>query len=131
MPRRIEDIKIPDNISRWANGKNGVNIAVNYNFVDGCNGYAHMLFRSVVISQITRHCNRCGYDPLWHPDDSKSKCLRHTYSTWRYDPVFSWTDNQNNLSLEECFDYWLSLQPKENEWNKPAVDMDFGQFGWR
>mgnify|MGYP006988923739 CR=1 FL=1 len=131
MRRRIEDIQIPDNVDRWANEHNGVNIAVNYNFVDGESGYAHMLFRSVVISQITRHCNRCGYDPLWNPDDSNSKCLRHTYSTWRYDDVFAWTDNANPLSLEECFDLWLSQQPTEHEWDKPAKEMTFGQFGWR
>ena len=129
--RRINDIQIPGCIDKWANEHNGVNIAVNYNFVDGCNGYAHMVFRSVVISQITRHCNRCGYDPLWNPDDGKSKCLRHTYSSWRYDPVFNWTDNQNPLTLEECFNAWLQVQPKENEINKPTQEMSFGQFGWR
>ena len=77
----------------------------------------------------TRTCNRCGYDPLWKPNDDDSKCLRHTYNSWRYDEVFVWSPTDNNLSLEEAFDVWLHSQP--TSWDQPVNKMIFGQIGWK
>lgn len=77
----------------------------------------------------TRTGNRCGYDPLWKPIDDDSKCLRHTYNSWRYDEVFIWSPTGNNISLEKAFDIWLHSLP--TSWDQPVKQMTFGQIGWK
>lgn len=118
------NFEMPQNIERYLKEHDGVNVAVNFNSASADYGYAHILHKSVVMSKLTRTCNRCGYDPLWKPDDSESKCLRHTYGASRYDPVFSYSYTKNPLSLEECFDIWLDRQGEVCEY------IGFGKFGW-
>ncbi|MBQ4361263.1 MAG: hypothetical protein II767_13520 [Proteobacteria bacterium] len=122
-----QHIDIPDNIAEYISKTNGANVAWNINsaFADG--EYAHMFWISVVVSRLTRTCNRCGYDPLWQPNDDGSKCQRHTYNSPRYDDVFVWSPEDNNLSLEEAFNVWLTSQP--DRWDMPTkfmalVDLD-------
>ena len=91
--------------------------------------YSDMTWYSVILSRLTRTCNRCGYDPLWKPNDDDSKCLRHTYNNWRYDEVFVWSPIDNNQSLEEAFDVWLQSQP--TSWDLPVKKMSFGRIGWK
>lgn len=124
-----QDIHIPDNIAKWIKEHDGVNLSINFNSASADHGYAHMIWHNVVISMIDRHCNRCGYDILFNPDDSESRCLRHTYSPWKYEDVFVWSEFQNPLSLEESFTIWL-----ENQTDKafqPVKRMTFGQLGFR
>ena len=127
--RIIQHIDIPDNIAEYIEDRDGINLSININNADGNCGYAHMTWHSVVLSKLTRTCNRCGYDPLWKPNDDDSKCIRHTYYSWRDDEVFEWRPTGNNLSLEEAFDVWLQSQP--TSWDQQVKPMTFGQIGWK
>ena len=125
-PRIIRQIDIPDNVAEYIEAHDGINLNVNINNSDGDYGYAHMTWYSVSISRITRTCQRCGYDPLWKPNDDDSKCLRHRYGSWRYDRVFVWSPYNNELGLEDAFNVWL-----ESQSNAEAVKyMKFGQIGF-
>lgn len=120
-----QDIHIPDNIAEFLAIHNGVNLSINFNSVTADSGYAHMMFHTVIISMITRTCNRCGYDQLWRPDDSDSHCSRHTYNAWHYDNVFVWSDFRNDKSLEDAFEDWKASQhPCE-----PVTFKSYGQIG--
>lgn len=126
--RIIQHIDIPDNIAEYIETRDGVNLNININNADGDYGYAHMTWYSVVLSRLTRTCNRCGYDPLWKLNDN-SKCIRHTYNSWRYDEVFIWSPTNNELSLEEAFNVWKKSQPTSIY--EPVNRMTFGQIGWK
>ena len=111
----IQHIDIPKNISEFLNAYDGCNLSINLNNADRLNGYGHIMLCSVHLSMITRTCNRCGYDPLWHPD--RDECNRHTYEDFRYDEVFFWRtvvkeDSIDTSSLERAFDIWLKANPK-------------------
>ncbi len=111
-------VSMLNNIAEFMKEHDGCNISINFNNADGLNGYGHIMWCSVHISMVTRTCQRCGYDPLWHPDEEQSKCLRHTYDSWRYDDVFIWRSmlkegHINISSLERAFDIWLKAQPKQ------------------
>ena len=125
----IRHVDIPDNIAEYIEAHDGINMSININNADGDYSYAHMTGYSVILSRLTRTCNRCGYDPLWKPNDDDSKCLRHTYNSWRYDEVFVWSPTDNHLTLEEAFDIWLQSQP--TSMNQPVKKMTFGQIGWK
>lgn len=125
----IRHVDIPDNIAEYIEAHDGINMSININNADGDYGYAHMTWYSVILSRLTRTCNRCGYDPLWKPNDDDSKCLRHTYNSWQYDEVFVWSPTDNHLTLEEAFDIWLQSQP--TSMNQPVKKMTFGQIGWK
>ena len=125
----IRHIDIPDNVAGYIEAHDGINLSININNADGDYDYAHMTWYSVILSRLTRTCDRCGYDPLWKPDDDDSKCLRHTYNNWRYDEVFVWSPTDNYLSLEEAFYVWLQSQP--TSWNQPVKKMSFGRIGWK
>ena len=124
----IRHIDIPENIAEYIDRHDGVNLSFHINQADADSGYCHRTFYSVYIKRLTRTCNNCGYDPLWKPDDDESKCLRHTYNSWRYDTVFIWRPDGNHLSLEEAFDIWLKEQP--TAWNQPVKKMIFGEVKW-
>lgn len=121
--------EIPDNIAKWLTEHNGANFSININSADQMNGYAHIIFYSVIISMLTRTCHNCGYDPIWRPDDEDSKCQRHSYNNWRYDVVFAYSPRGTKLTLEKAFDKWLDLQPKEYAYDKPMVKMEYGKIG--
>ena len=121
----MKTIDIPENILNFLGSHDGVNLAINYNSASADYGYAHIMHRNVVISILTRTCQRCGYDPLWKPNDDDSKCRRHTYSNFRYDEVFAW-DSRYTLSLEKCFEEWQNQQ-KPYSAVKP---MTFGKLSW-
>lgn len=129
----FNEIKLPQNILDFIRRFDGVNVSINYNSASANHGYAHCLFISVSISMLTRTCHRCGYDSLHNPDDTESKCGRHTYNSWRYDVVFSWTQNENNKTLEECFNEWFAVNHDRFKQEKcvPIKIMDFGYRGWR
>lgn len=119
---------IPNSIAEYLNVNDGVNLSININHADGLNGYGHIMLCSVSLSRITRTCNRCGYDPLWHSD--KDKCIRHTYNNWRYDDVFVWKSmiKEGHIdisSLEKAFNTWLEAQP--TQYNQPAKLMIFDE----
>lgn len=124
IPNKIE---IPNNIVQYIYRNDGVNLSVNINSAATISGYGRMIFCTYVLSKITRTCHRCGYDPLWNPDDTESKCIRHTYDGYRYDEVFAYSPDDEGRSLEECFEEWLS---KNNNPNKPAERMIFGRTGF-
>ena len=119
---------LPLNVLRYVEENDGTSIAININSASADYGYAHVIHKSVVISRLTRTCHHCGYDPLWKPDDSESKCRRHIYSTFRYDTVFTWTPNQCDLSLKDAFDQFLKAQPQK--YGSPCIRKDFGKIGW-
>lgn len=118
---------IPENILKFISEHNGVNLAININRADCDDGYAHIIHHSIVISQLTRTCHHCGYDQLWAPDDTNSRCQRHQYGSWRYDVVFMWTKEGNWRTLEECFEEWLELN---RDTYKPCIKKEYGRFGW-
>ena len=130
MAKIIQHIDIPDNIAKYIAEHNGVNLNINVSSTDADYGYAHIIWYTVTLSKLTRTCHRCGYDPVWNPDDSNSKCLRHTYNNWRYDAVFTWGHmGSPSISLEEAFDVWLRSQPASE--HQPTKEMTFGQIGFR
>lgn len=130
MAKIIQHIDIPDNIAKYIAEHNGVNLNINVNSTDADYEYAHIIWYTVTLSKLTRTCHRCGYDPVWNPDDSNSKCLRHTYNNWRYDTVFAWGHMGNSsLSLEEAFNAWLRSQPASEY--QPTKKMIFGQVGFK
>ena len=112
---RLRNFSIPDNIVKFLKERNGVNLQINYNSISADMGYVHQLSHTVRLLMLTRTCSRCGYDPVWKPDDSESKCIRHTYGSWRYDRVFAWEENSEGLSLEECFEAWEAMQSKRED----------------
>lgn len=124
-----QDIHIPDNIAKYLDEHDGVNFSYSINRADGDYGYAHMTWYTAVLSILTRTCIHCGYDHLWHPNDDDSKCKRHTYGTWRYDPVFAWSKNDSKLTLEEAFEVWESNQMRP--WGEPVRKMVFGRTSWK
>ena len=121
-------IEIPKNIQRYIKENDGVNLAININSAAGDYGYAHVIWITYVISKLTRTCNRCGYDVIWNPDDSESKCQRHTYDAYRYDDVFIYSEKDNDKSLEEAFEEWESQN--RNPY-KPIKRMTFGRVSWK
>lgn len=122
------NFSLPENIASWLVRNDGVNVSINLNNASADYGYGHMIWYTVVISMLTRTCHRCGYDRLWNPDDSESKCIRHSYNSERYDEVFAWSAFGNPLSLDEAFDIW---QKEQGEYGyKPIVKKMFGRFGW-
>ena len=123
----IQHMDIPQNIYEFISSHNGCNLSININSTDAINGYGHIMWYSVHISMLTRTCNRCGYDPLWRPNDEQSKCIRHTYDNWRYDDVFVWKTMMGGYmdtqKLEGDFDTWLKAQPTQH--SQPAKRMFF------
>ena len=120
---------LPKNMIDYIRQHNAVNLQINFNHADADYGYGHMIYISVILSHLTRTCNRCGYDEIWNPDDSESKCLRHTYDKPHYDSVFIWNSYKNPWSLRAAFENWLNLQPPENCSEKPMVFKVYGKFG--
>ena len=119
---------IPNDIFEFLRRHDGCNLSINFNNASTVSGYGHIVWCSVQLSMITRTCCRCGYDPLWHPDDTESKCIHHTYDNQRYDDVFIWKamlkEGRINISsLEKAFNTWLKAQPTQN--NQPAKLMIF------
>lgn len=127
------DFSMPENMKKWIRCHDGVNLSVNWNAASADCGYAHHLFKSVVLSMLTRTCHRCGFDEVWNPDDSQSKCQRHSYNAWRYDEVFVWADEDNNISLDEAFERWKEANPRESAADclKPVKFMSFGQLNFK
>lgn len=79
------------------------------------NGYGIRVERRIVLKRPYCRCNRCGYHSLWNPDDSESKCLRHTYEKG-WDTVFCYDPDRSHMELKDAFVDWLTKQPKrENE----------------
>ena len=91
------------NIAGYVEAHDGINLCINTNNADGDDGYAHMTWYSMVLSRLTRTCNRCGYDPPWILNDER-KCLRHTCDNWRYDDVFVWSPTDKYIGLEEAYE---------------------------
>lgn len=120
-------VDIPENICSWLRRQDGANVSVIFNSSSANCGYGHRILKYVAISRLTRTCVRCGYDPLWNPDDSESKCVRHTYNPWRYDDVFVWEDGTNANPLEADFSRWMDAQPERSD--KPVVTMICGNLG--
>ena len=113
-------VNAPRNIVRYMQ-KWHCNLQININTVDVENGYGRRIIQNVRIMRPYCKCNRCGYHSLWKPDDSKSKCFRHTYEKG-YDTVFTYTidaGEKKAVSLESAFDEYLRLNP--NEENGVAV----------
>lgn len=124
----IQHIDIPDNIADYVERYNGVALNITLNNASADHGYAHVMWYIVRLSMLTRTCHRCGYDVIWNPDDTDSKCQRHSYDSWRYDDVFVWSAWGSQLSLEEAFDDWLSSQ-SDKYWD-PVVQKLYGKIGW-
>lgn len=124
----IQHIDIPDNIANYISQHNGSAINITISNASANHGYAHIMWYVVRVSILTRTCHRCGYDVIWNPDDSESKCQRHSYDAWRYDDVFIWSDQFPHLSLEEAFDDWLSAQP--TGYMLPMKRKVYGKIGW-
>lgn len=107
---------VPSNILRYMQYWH-CNLQVNIGTTDVENGYGRRIVQNVRIMRPFCKCNRCGYHSLWNPDDSKSKCFRHTYEKG-YDTVFSYTINAGETkkkTLEQAFDSYLAMNPKEKE----------------
>lgn len=130
MESRIELFHIPQNIAKYIADHDGSVIELSICHADADDGYAHVLWPAVSVKRLTRTCIHCGYDPIWSPDDSNSRCRRHAYNSWRYDTVFSWSGpNKTDQDLASAFDTWQQAQPS-NGYVNPVKYMRFGQFDW-
>ena len=121
-------ITIPPKIEKYIEEHDGVALVISINSASADAGYAHLIHTAIELKELTRTCHRCGYDPCWNPDDSESKCARHTYGAERYDTVFSYSPTKNDRSLAECFDEWLSLQDKTGYGKR--ILKSYGKYGW-
>lgn len=103
---------LPDNIAQYFNDHFcAIEISVCHTDVE-C-GYGSRISKAFKILRPFCKCNRCSFHSLWNPDDSDSKCLRHTY-TKGWDVVFSYTldTGEHKMSLDAAFDEFLKLQPR-------------------
>ena len=115
---------LPDNIARYfAEHHATIDISVCHTDVE-C-GYGDRITKSFRVLLPFCKCQRCGYHSLWNPDDSGSKCLRHTY-TQGWDVVFSYTldTGEKKLSLQNAFDEFLSLQ-SDGSARLPVVQINY------
>ena len=103
---------LPDNIAQYFNEKH-CTIEISVCHTDVENGYGCRITQCFRILRPYCRCNRCGYHSLWNPDDSNSKCLRHTYEKG-WDTVFLYTlgAGEVKMPLEVAFEEFLSKQPK-------------------
>ena len=130
MEKMPESFVIPGNIRSYVESIDGAALVISFCETSGLNGYGSMMMPCVEVKRLTRTCHRCGYDPLWKPNDDDSHCGHHSYDGWRYDTVFAWTDIRNSVSLEEAFERFLQAQPPENRYDLPVVSMFSGRFKW-
>ena len=119
-------MNIPKNISEFLNAHDGSKLSINLNSAKYLNYDGHIMLCSFHLSIITRTCNRCGHDLLWHPE--RDECNRHTYGNFHYDDVFIWKaivkdDRIDTSSLERAFDIWLKANPAP--YIQPAKLMTF------
>lgn len=107
---------IPDNLAEYMM-HHYCNLQANIGITDVEQGYGVRIEKRIRLMLPFKKCNRCGYHSLWNPDDSKSKCLRHTYTNG-WDTVFSYNPDCG-VSLEEAFSEFISLQSADE--SKPVV----------
>lgn len=116
---------LPDNISQYFNEYHAtIDISICHTDVE--QGYGTRITKRFRVLRPFCKCLRCGYHSLWNPDDSGSKCLRHTYSKG-WDTVFSYTldAGEQKVSLQDAFDDFLRHQPDEEAWALPVVRIDY------
>lgn len=106
-------ITIPKNLAEYIDRHDGACVVVAFNNASAQYGYAHLMHTTVKLELLTRTCNNCGYDEIWHPELWESKCLRHSYGNYRYDTVFAWRAERSDVTLERAFDIWVENQPKQ------------------
>lgn len=109
-------VDIPDNLAEYMMRYHS-NLQANVCVTDVENGYGVRVTKSIRLMRPFCKCNRCGYHSLWNPDDSDSKCLRHTY-TKGWDTVFSWNPD-SGVSIEDAFSEYLELQSTDE--SKPVI----------
>ena len=105
---------LPDNIAKYFNDHYcTIEISVCHTDVE-C-GYGSRISKVFKILLPFCKCNRCNYNSLWNPDDSDSKCLRHTY-TKGWDVIFAYTleTGEHKMSLDTAFDKFLKAQSKSD-----------------
>ena len=102
---------LPDNVAQYFN-ENHTTIDISVCNTDVEQGYGVRITKCLRILRPFCRCNNCGYHSLWNPDDTESKCRRHTY-TKGWDTVFSYTleIGEHKMSLEKAFDEFLKRQP--------------------
>lgn len=105
----------PMNILRYMRDHH-CNLQVNINTVDVECSYGRRIVKDLRIMRPYEECTRCGYHSLYRPDDSGSKCLRHTYKKG-YDTVFCYTEDdgeKKSQTLEQAFDAYLKQNERED-----------------
>ena len=110
--RNISEIpSLPDNVAQYFN-EYYCTIEVSICHTDVECGYGCRISRCFKVLRPYCKCSRCGYHSLWNPDDTQSKCLRHTY-TRGWDTVFAYMidTGETKPSLEVMFDEFLKKQP--------------------
>ena len=113
-----EELGIPHaplNILRYMRDHH-CNLQININTVDVECGYGRRVVKDLRIMRPYQECTRCGYHSLYRPDDSGSKCLRHTYRKG-YDTVFCYmedTGEKKTQNIEQAFDAYLKQNERED-----------------
>lgn len=108
---------IPDNIAEYMMRYHSA-LEASVSCTDVENGYGLRIERRILLKRPYCRCVNCGYHSLWNPDDSNSRCLRHTYEKG-WDTVFCYDPDKSYLELKSAFSNWLLKQP--NAWNEPVV----------
>ena len=103
---------LPGNVANYFN-ENYCTIEISVCNTDAECGYGYRINKCFRILRPYCKCNNCSYHSLWNPDDSDSKCKRHTY-TKGWDCVFSYSLDgaEDKISLDEAFDLFLQRQSK-------------------
>ena len=102
--REIAGINVPDNIAVFLNRFHSA-IEISISNTDVENGYGQRIEKRLVIKMPYKRCVNCGYHSLWNPDDTESKCRRHTYAKG-WDTVFCYNPATDG-NLEQSFQNWL------------------------
>lgn len=114
--RSMLGLQLPDNMAVYV-GEYYSNIQLNVCNTDAENGYGYRITKDLRIMRPYEKCTRCGYHSLWNPDDSESRCRRHTL-TRGWDTVFSY-EFGSPITLEDAFQQFLDKQT--DDWRAPVV----------
>lgn len=104
---------LPENVAQYFN-EHHCTLEISICHTDVECGYGVRITKCFRVLRPYCKCSRCGYHSLWNPDDSNSKCLRHSY-TRGWDTVFSYSldTGEKKIAFEAAFDVFLSKQPKQ------------------
>ena len=110
---------LPDNLAAYFNDRYcAIDISVCNTDVE-C-GYGVRITKRLQVLHPYNECRRCGYHSLFNPDDTNSKCNRHSYKKgWAVVFSYSLDSGEQKMSLEDAFSMFLKDNPDRRPGNQP------------